>query len=357
MAGMSAFKNVVVGLVFLGSLAVLGIASLWVKKVPFFTRVEALEIRFPSVDNLQEGDNVLVNGLQIGEVDDIRYEPDTNPLAPIVVRVSLPKEFLDRLDKHQAKYTIHSVSPLGGRYLRIVPPPPEAQPRAAGEAVPVGEASPDLMETVALTIAEVRDVFTAIKESRGTLGSLVNDEAVRDAFASAVMDLRDMVAGLKTDLGSEEGTIGYLLKSKEGRERLEKGIEDLTEVVASLKEDLTGEKGIIGFLLKNEEAKDNLRLAIEEIRQFVQDARTGNGLAARLLNDEQLARDAQELIADFHDIVHKTNTGQGTLGQLINNQRAWDELVRVLVLARETVEDLREQAPVSTFVNAIFATF
>ena len=28
-----------------------------------------------------------------------------------------------------------------------------------------------------------------------------------------------------------------------------------------------------------------------------------------------------------------------------------------LVLARETIEDMREQAPVSTFVNALFATF
>lgn len=357
MAGMSAFKNVVVGLVFLGSLAVLGVASLWVKKVPFFTRVEALEIRFPSVDNLQEGDNVLVNGLQIGEVDEIRYEPDTNPHAPIVVRCSLPKDFLDKLDKQRAKYTIHSVSPLGGRYLRVVPPPPEAQPRAPGEAVPVGEASPDLMETVASTIAEVREVFTAIKESRGTLGYLVNDEAVRDAFASAVMDLKDMVAGLKTDLGSEDGTIGYLLKSKEGRERLEKGIQDATDVVASLKQDLTGDKGTISFLLRDEEAKENLRQLIEEAREIVHDVKTGKGLASRILNDEQLARDAQELVADFHGIVHKTNTGQGTLGQLINNQKAWDELLKGLVLIRETVEDLREQAPVSTFVNAIFAAF
>ncbi len=65
----------------------------------------------------------------------------------------------------------------------------------------------------------------------------------------------------------------------------------------------------------------------------------------------------QETLADVHDIVHKANSRQGTLGQLINSPADGGAFVKMLVLARETIEDLREQAPISIFVNAIFATF
>ena len=66
---------------------------------------------------------------------------------------------------------------------------------------------------------------------------------------------------------------------------------------------------------------------------------------------------ARTVRQDTVRMVHKANSGHGTLGQIINNRKAWDELVRILVQARETIEDLREQAPVSTFVNALFAVF
>ena len=62
-------------------------------------------------------------------------------------------------------------------------------------------------------------------------------------------------------------------------------------------------------------------------------------------------------IASIQTILKNVADGKGTLGKILTNDQAWNELVRILVLARETVEDLREQAPISTFVNALFATF
>ena len=83
----------------------------------------------------------------------------------------------------------------------------------------------------------------------------------------------------------------------------------------------------------------------------------GDGVIAALLNDSELADNVTESVESFNEIVQKANSGHGTLGQIINNPKAWDELVQILVQARETIEDLREQAPISTFVNAVFAVF
>jgi phospholipid/cholesterol/gamma-HCH transport system substrate-binding protein len=62
-------------------------------------------------------------------------------------------------------------------------------------------------------------------------------------------------------------------------------------------------------------------------------------------------------IRNVKDISEKINRGQGTLGKLINEDKIHgeaDELVREL---RETIEDAREQAPITSFIRAALTAF
>jgi phospholipid/cholesterol/gamma-HCH transport system substrate-binding protein len=314
-------RNVIVGFLFLGSLVVLGGASLLISTVSVFTQREALAIRFPSVDNLEPGDDVIYHGMRVGQVDSIKYRPAESIERPVLVHCTVLKEVADRItDKTQIQ--ISSKGPLGGRQVEITPPTaPGPDARRLEEYS--GEAPGDLFrrlenlvqkneENISTAIAEIKSTFQAINSAEGTVGALIKDSELRDKVKKALSDLAD---------------------------------------------DVSNEKGTIGFLLKNEEAKKNIQSAITDIQKIARQVSEGEGIAAALINDRKLADRVNEAVDDIHEIVHKVNTGQGTIGQAVNNPKAWEELVKILVLTRETIEDLREQAPIATFVDAIFTAF
>jgi ABC-type transporter Mla subunit MlaD len=114
-------RNVIVGFLFLGSLVVLGGASLLISTVSVFTQREALAIRFPGVDNLEPGDDVIYHGMRVGQVDSIKYRPAESLEKPVLVHCTVLKEVADRItDKTQIQ--ISSKGPLGGRQVEITPP-------------------------------------------------------------------------------------------------------------------------------------------------------------------------------------------------------------------------------------------
>lgn len=62
-------------------------------------------------------------------------------------------------------------------------------------------------------------------------------------------------------------------------------------------------------------------------------------------------------IKNIREITAKINTGQGTLGKLVNENKVYknaDDLIRDL---RETMEDAREQAPITSFIRAALMAF
>lgn len=328
-------RNLIVGLVFLGSLAVLGVATLTVSSVSFLKKAYGLPVRFANVDNLKAGDAVVIHGCRVGQIDSIRYEPEGNATAPILVECLVDESLRPRLEKGTT-FTIRSSGPLGGRYLEILTPEPAVQ-APTPEGVFVGEAPGDLFQQLTNLVQKNERNITEILEN-----FKVAVEEIKATFQNA---------------NSGEGTIGMLLRDEDTRQRAYNLIVDASDTFARIRDDVTSDKGIISYLLRDEKGKESLSATIEKLNGVITEIREGKGIAARIIHDPELADRIGEIVEDFHDLVHKVNSGQGTLGQLVNNPKAWDELVRILVLARETIEDIREQAPVSTFVNAAFAAF
>jgi phospholipid/cholesterol/gamma-HCH transport system substrate-binding protein len=320
MAKEAIVRNFTVGIIFLGSLVVLGAATLALGSLPFFFEAEAVKVHFTGVDNLQPGDDVLVHGYKIGQVSAVSYDP-ARAEAPITVTCSL-RQKVNLTDR--TVFEVRDLGPLGGRYVEVKPQP--GNPAPPGYDGFVGRTPGGLFtrlenlvdrneDNLSETLAEIREITRQISAGEGALGAVISDQELRDKVTSMLYDLSDVARELR------------------------------------------GEKGPAGFLLNNEEAKEDVRQLLRDLREIARSLREGDGVLPRLLNDSGMGTDVAEAIGDVHDIVHKANSGEGTLAQVINNPKAWNELVRILVLVRETVEDLREQAPVSTFVNALFAVF
>jgi ABC-type transporter Mla subunit MlaD len=333
MAGGNAAKNIAVGLIFLGSLVVLGVATLFVTDVSLVREVEAVTVRFPHVDNLRTGDNVVAYGMRVGQVDTIDYAPEASSGAPVLVTLSVTKDLSDRVDLTDgtSTFTIRSSGPLGGHFLEIFPPTStEPGILPAGN---VGKSSGDLFQKIG----------DLISENRKSITDLITH------FDEAATEIRNTFQ----TVNAGQGTIGALVNDKELGDETRKGLRNLFDVVANLK----GEEGVIPYLLNSKEAKEEVRAGLRDLRQIIGELKAGKGLAGRLINDSQLADRVTDVLENLQEIVQKANRGQGTIGQALNNPKAWNEFVRLLVLTRESLEDFREQAPITTFVNAAFAAF
>ena len=147
--------------------------------------------------------------------------------------------------------------------------------------------------------------------------------------------------------------LGSLIQDSAMRDRVNQVIND----VAAITDQVRKGEGTVGKLIMDEQLHKDAQDVVARIRNLVADAEQGKGTLGVLLKDEQTARRLADGVSHFEEIVGKINTGEGTLGQVVNNREAWDRIVFVLRQVQEAVEDFREQAPINTFVNAIFTAF
>ena len=366
----SAARNLLVGGTFLGSLVLLGITSMAVGALPFLGQRTDIEVRFPNVDNLQVGDSVLVHGYRVGMVDAIRYEPSNREL-PVAIVCALRESVRLTSD---TQFSVNSTSALGGRHVEILPG--SGDPVSPGEVPFRGTAPGDVfagLRDVTDTLAEdseeagiipylinnsearrkldevienVRLLVEDAREGRGVLGAVFSDPVLKSDVQNAVAEIRETFRSLN----ASDGIVGALLNDRVLRD-------ELVAAINGLSRGLIAEEGIIGYLLNSVEGREKLASALTRVEELLTGIGDQQGILGRLALDPELSVEIEEMIEAVHDIVHKINAGDGTLGQILNNPRGWNELIRILVLARETLEDLREQAPVSTFVNAAFAGF
>ena len=67
--------------------------------------------------------------------------------------------------------------------------------------------------------------------------------------------------------------------------------------------------------------------------------------------------DIRNAIKNINDFSEKINKGDGTISKLVNEDSLHKEAGNLVKEARDTMEDSREQAPVTSFIRALFTFF
>jgi hypothetical protein len=392
MGRVAVVRDFIVGAVFLGSLIAVGFVTIKVTG-GVWGQYAMLTVPFDRVNGLKVGDEVRVWGFRIGQVQDIELKPQDRA-HPVVVTLRLNRD-MDLAPG--TKFTVKSAGPLGGSFIEIVMPSEKdkakaGEKKAAGEdggrsepppggrgdgkaasrpaetgsagsgaarSLAGGPRAPRLPDLLGLPIAEAAEKKGAEGEPKvGFYGSA--QEPLFDELGELIKenreDIREAIAGLRNAvdaLNKQQGTLGALFLDGDLRDRVKDGIANAEAIIRSIQEG----KGTIGRLINEPALYDDARDIVARIKVLVADAEAGKGTVGKLLRDDELARDLSDGVGHFAEVLGKINGGVGTAGQIVNNREAWDRLVFVLRQVQEAVEDFREQAPINTFVNAIFAAF
>jgi len=381
-------RDLIVGLVFLGAVIGVGYLTVVIKGFSYLTRprIAPLKIVFDDVLSLEEGEEVRVRGVKIGQVTGISY----NKSGKVVVEATL---FEEPVLYKNVSFHIRSKSPLGGWYLAIDPGSPSdpAHPEkdrvdlATLAGMPLhGETPADLFtelgrvlgekrEALAAIIDDLRDAVGAIRKREGVVGALIYDQKLKK-------DLTGAVHGLSVSVTEPRGLLYALLQNRELAD-------NVTEAVASLRKSLTRTDTPLGVLLNDPEAGRSVRQALVDLSEIASQIRSGKGTVGRLLADEKLYDEAVRaaeglsalvqgeglvpyLIKDpesrelgrrsleaLRDVALKLNTGKGTIPRLLNEPDVYEHAEKLLVEIRESVEDAREAAPINQLVNLLGAVY
>ncbi len=324
--------EMVVGAFMLTALLGLGYFTIMLSKQALFTNKYPMTVHFPRVMGLRDGDSVVVRGMPIGKVGELKLDP--KELNSVHVLLSLDYPIRLRRDY---RITIEATSILGGRQLQIYEGTPASELVPENTALK-GEPPIDLMKDASEAVAAIRkaliedgvidnlkssiaqfqEVMARVNQGKGTLGRLLSDDdTLYKDIAATVVSLRKM----SDRLDKGEGTLGKLLSSDDTLYR------DLSASVASLK-------------------------------SISQRLEKGEGTLGKLLSsDEQPYEDLKASIASLKAIAAQIEKGDGSLGKFVKDETLYLDAKGLVNEVRAAVDDFRETAPVVSFTSLFFGAF
>lgn len=281
-----------------------------------------VDLSMPQGYGLAPGSRVKLSGVPVGSVQSVDLEPDGRVRAALgIERRHSP------LVTSGARFAVTRPMVLGDPWVEILPGPGEPLPEGS---VRIAEAPEETLAEIGITkervtamieglerlVADAGAIVASVRAGEGGLGRLVTDPALVDEATQAVRHANAIMSSAR----DPSTTVGRLLTE----DRLYQDLAAVTEQIRSTLEDLRGGEG--------------------ETRETVQ----------RL---NALLADADRTVNDLGALVRRVNSGEGTLGRFATDAAVYDETRRILGELRETLEDLREQAPISTFLGALLGAF
>jgi phospholipid/cholesterol/gamma-HCH transport system substrate-binding protein len=258
-------RDTAVGMLFFLTLGLLGVFTILIGDIPLFKHTWTFDALLDDVGGLEKGQDVLYAGSKIGTVKEIVTEPDK-------IRVRLEIRGDVRIYRN-TEIMIEEKSALGGMRITMTRGTPGGGSISAGEAMTgkglftLTTQIKDAAQRISRLADTANETLASVRDGKGTLGKLWNEDTVYDELRTAVSDIRETASNLrsitrKVDLG--EGVLGELVNNSESKQNLK-------EILASwrtISRKIEQGEGAMGDLIMNPDTKQEVKTAITKVREF-----------------------------------------------------------------------------------------
>ena len=321
-----AWAKLKVGLMTLAALVVLGVLifqltgdqNLFADKVKIYTLMDDSAALAP-------GSPVRLNGILIGEVQDVTLSGESKPGRIIRIHMEVDQDKL-RLIPKDSIAAISAENVLGTKFINIKKGQSPEHVQAGGEIAALDTREFDevvqqgysLLTSLQGILKRVDAIVQTVEVGQGSIGKLLKDEELYNRLLAMVSEGQKITAALSTD----RGTIGKLIYDDALYNDVRGTLARLDTVVLDLQQG----KGTAGKFLKDEALYNESRQTIAELRTLVADLNAGKGTAGKLLKSEELHTQIRGTLGKVDLLIDKINSGQGTIGQLLVNQQLYDNM-------------------------------
>ena len=336
-----------VGLIVLAAVA-LGAATVFVlgDRENLFTRKAPFKLYFESASGLAEGSMVQLDGVRVGNVDEIVLPRDMGEKM-LEVRITIDARYAQRI-RTNSQARIKTLGLLGDKYLELTSGTPDSDVIPRGGEIPaapitnverLAETGEDVAEKISQLVSQLTNIFGRIERGEGVLGKMLTDKETGDAVTA---DLQATLASLRATAESvqkSQGTVGRLLHDRQMADKLASSVDRLDKVLGATESG----KGAVPALLNDEATKQrldrilvNLESATGRLDKVAASLEPSDkdALAAKLIHDkefgEKVANELETLLVNLRQVAEKLNKGNGSAARLINDEtlaRAIEDIV------------------------------
>ena len=330
---------------------------------PFAKKLH-LKARFSDANGLREGSEVRLAGVRVGKVNEITLLPPSDvPNAPRVEALMTINNTIDgrqAADRIRTDSTAQQGSPslLGNEMLiNITPGTALGQPVKDYAILPSSSSNTvndfatsgtDLAQRLSKLSDEISVIVRNVKEGKGTVGHLFNDESLYNNLNATIRDTEDLMVQIR----SGQGSAGKFVNDP----ALYNNANEIAKNLKQLSDDLNAGKGTAGKLLHDDalynrinHIADRVDQSVDQINDIVADLNNGRGTAGKLLKDEQLYNDARAAIAKFNtaaeridNVVASAQRGEGTVGKLLTDETLYSNVNQLSSESVKLLYDFRQ---------------
>lgn len=289
-----------------------------------------LHTTYEDVKGMKVGAVVRLAGIDVGEVDLVRFSDDP-AIKTIAVSMSIQEEYQPRI-REDSVATIQQIGLLGDMYVALSVGSPE-RPMLADEASIQGIAPPDVMDYAETATDIVVNAKSISKKVDLMLGS---DES---ASKSEIARSLESIGLLLQEAKDGRGVLHTLVYDKDAATKIKTilgNVEGITADVHDITTRVRTGDGIASALIYGKDgAKLSAQLgeAAEAVDKLLTDVQTEQSLVHTLLYDPekaQMVADLQAASLSLKAITASVEEGEGTLGLLVRDPQLYED-VRVLM--------------------------
>lgn len=278
-----------VGLLIIAAVIIVVGAIVWIQGYRFGKGNYSVTVVFSEVGSLNKGDPVMVSGIRMGKVTDLRLIE-----GGVEVELVLGNEVILKRD---AEIVVKNIGLMGERFVAVYPGKEE--------------------ERLDLSKPVIGGYDTGIPEVMGMMGEMTTE-------------LRNLVQALKTSVASDENL-----------EKLTETIANFQDVSESLSEYLKDNRNRFDDAAKNfVKSSSALKKLIESSSERVDSVMVRTD--SMTIRMKAIADDLEYMAQTAREFADKLNQGEGTLQLLVEDRRLYDDLRKTADNIDDLVRDIRD---------------
>lgn len=296
----------------------------------------------PEVEGVDPGAPVRLAGVDIGYVKTIHVEPNPpDKFHSIQLTMIISSKFASYV-RTDSVASLKTEGLLGNCFIDITrgfsgdPLPDNGS--VAGTEQPSMEQVMNNASTMMVNLGglskDVTAIIEKVKNGQGTLGKLINDDALYNRLNATAAGAQGLVA----DARNGRGTLGKLVASDELYNRVNTTVGDADAVIGAVRQG----NGTIGKLVNDPAMYQNAQRLIQNSNAVVSDIQQGKGTLGKLAKDDAVYNNLRDASANVRDATAKLNSGQGTAGKFFTDPDLYDNLNGVAVDARRLLKDFHD---------------
>ncbi len=267
------------GIIVVGGIVLFILGFTFLKATNLFSSSRTYYAVYEKVNGLTPGTSVSINGLKVGNIQDIRF---IDAKGRLLVSFTIDNDF--QFSKNSVA-EIYDTGIIAGKGLRIVPVYDQSGISKDGDTLS-GSIDPGLTELVNQKLAPLQESLDAILKNADSVMVGVDailDEKSRDHIKNTLENLD----GVTRNFNESAQTLNNLLSTNKGKlDRTLTNVDHLSENLSNLSDTLV--KADIGL------AVNNLKNSMISLNKVMGKLERGEGSVGKLMNDDKLYTNLSE---------------------------------------------------------------